>query len=64
MTNEIQLRVKFFLHLICQCPDGVDNDVVDTADPNSDAIALFNLGAIKYSHPSVNLDDEDLMREP
>jgi hypothetical protein len=28
-------------------PDGVDNDVVDLADPNSDAIALFNLGAIK-----------------
>jgi hypothetical protein len=28
-------------------PDGVDNDVVDAADPNSDAIALFNLGAIK-----------------
>ena len=28
-------------------PDGVDNDVVDVADPNSDVKALFNLGAIK-----------------
>ena len=30
-----------------QDPDGVDGDHVDESDPNSDAIKLFNLGALK-----------------